>query len=113
MQDRALTPKSGLSTDRTPQHSEPGAQTPLFLTHFPYLSFSLKPPPLPLFFVPSTFFPPFEHSPSLPPAATHVKPLKFCLCLSPAMSRPATFTTARSEHATNIPSTPPSLPSPF
>src|SRR6266851_7712004 len=95
--DRALTPKSGLSTDRAPRHSEPGAQTPLFLTHFPYSSFSLKPPPLPLFFVPSAVFPPFERLPSPPPAATHVKPLKFCLCLSPATPRPAAFATTPSD----------------
>ena len=56
--DRALSPKSGLSTDHAPRHSEPGAQTPLGPTHFPDWDLSLQPPPPPLFFIFAAFFDP-------------------------------------------------------
>src|SRR5216683_342789 len=73
MRDCTLTPKLGLSTNCAPQHSEPGAQTLLFLTHFPYLSFSFQPPPLPLFLCPFHIIPlSFKCSPSPPPATIHV-----------------------------------------
>ena len=72
-----MSPKSGLGTDRAP-HSEPGAQTPLFLLRFHNFLFSYKPPPPSLFLLPPRVFPPFvfERSPSPPPTVAHSPCLK-------------------------------------
>ena len=48
--DRALSPKSGLCTDRVPRHSEPGAQTPLVPMHLPYFGLFSSTTIFPFFF---------------------------------------------------------------
>ena len=72
-----MSPKSGLCTDHAP-HSEPGAQTPLFLSRFRNVLFSFKPPPPSLFLLHPRVFPlfVFERSPSPPPAVAHSPRLK-------------------------------------